>query len=72
MAAFDTTRTTYGAASFIGRIGALLNRVLQGVIVWNEARNARKSLNKLSDRALEDIGLSRADINAIAKGKPIF
>ncbi|MBD3802986.1 primosomal protein DnaI [Thioclava marina] len=29
---------------------------------WNDARVTRKALSKLSDRALEDIGLTRFDV----------
>ncbi len=33
---------------------------------WNDARMTRNALSKLSDRELDDIGLSRGDIEAIA------
>ncbi|WP_128254623.1 DUF1127 domain-containing protein [Falsirhodobacter deserti] len=34
----------------------------QAVRDWNDARVTRNALNKLSDRELNDIGLTRADI----------
>ncbi|MEP5152356.1 DUF1127 domain-containing protein [Planktotalea sp.] len=33
---------------------------------WNDARQTRNTLNKLTDRELEDIGLVRGDIEDIA------
>ena len=34
---------------------------------WNSARATRKSLGKLSDRELDDIGLCRGDIDTIGR-----
>lgn len=42
---------------FVGRIAA-----------WNDARVTRKALEALSDRELDDLGLNRGDIDAIATG----
>ena len=66
MAAFDTTRTTYGSLGLIGRIGALFTAATNAVVVWNDARATRKALSDLTDRELEDIGLSRSDIDGVA------
>lgn len=66
MAAFDTTRTAYGAPGLFGRIGAALNTVTAVVAGWNDARQTRNALGKLSDRELEDIGLVRGDIDDVA------
>lgn len=62
MAAIDTTRThhTNGIANPVGRIFA-------AVAAWYDARSTRNALSKLSDRELEDIGLSRCDIELIAR-----
>ena len=38
------------------------------VIAWNDRRSTRNSLNKLSERELDDIGLIRGDIDTIASG----
>ena len=67
MATFDTTRTTYGSASAASRFFALLNTVVAAVVAWNDARVTRNALSGLTDRELEDIGLSRADIDAVAE-----
>ena len=63
MAAFDTSRTTYGSAS---AVSSFISRTLTAVVAWNDARVTRNALASLSDRELEDIGLSRGDIDAVA------
>lgn len=37
------------------------------VASWNDARLTRKALSKLTDRELDDIGLTFADIDRIAR-----
>ena len=66
MALFDTTRTTYGTASAANRFFAALSTVIAAMIAWNDARVTRNALSGLTDRELEDIGLSRADIDNVA------
>lgn len=66
MATFDISRTTYGSASLAGRTGAFFGNLSATLIAWNDARVTRKSLNALTDRELEDIGLIRGDIDAVA------
>lgn len=72
MAAFDTTRTTYGSTGLFGRIGALYTNVLGTLASWNDARVTRNALTALSDRELEDIGLSRGDIDLVVERKAVF
>ncbi|MDE4132715.1 DUF1127 domain-containing protein [Phaeobacter sp. QD34_3] len=69
MAAFDTTRTTYGSTGLFGRIGGLLDNALASAVAWNDARATRNALSALSDRDLADIGMCRGDIDDIALGK---
>jgi uncharacterized protein YjiS (DUF1127 family) len=69
MAALDTTRTAYGSLSIAGRIGSTLTSMVGSVSTWNDGRLTRQSLNRLSDRELEDIGLVRGDIDQIASGR---
>jgi uncharacterized protein YjiS (DUF1127 family) len=38
------------------------------IAAWNDARVTRKALEALSDRELDDLGLNRGDIDAIANG----
>lgn len=65
MAAFDTTRTQFETVSLTGRIGRTFASVAAGFSAWNDARVTRSALASLSDRELEDIGLSRNDIETI-------
>jgi uncharacterized protein YjiS (DUF1127 family) len=65
MALFETTRSTDG----LGRRGFRTNpfATLAGALMqWNDARITRKALDALSDHELDDIGLCRGDIEAIA------
>lgn len=71
MAAFDTTRTTYGSTGLFGRIGNPFIAAASAVMAWNDARTSQKALSALSDRQLADIGLIRGDIEAISAGKPV-
>jgi len=64
MAAFDTTRTPTVLSS--GRIAGILSQLFGACATWNDARVTRASLSRLSARELEDIGLSRGDIDMVA------
>lgn len=72
MAAFDTTRTTYGSHAGTGRIGSLFTALVGKLVAWNDARVTRNALSGLSDRELDDIGLVRGDIDLVAEGKRFF
>ena len=70
MAALDTTRiATTGSFGLVGRIGAYFVSAVNAAIEWNDARVTRNALTVLSDRELDDIGLCRGDIDAIAEGR---
>ena len=69
MAAFDTTRTTYGSLNTASRIGSTFTAMIGAVSAWNDSRVTSNALNRLSNRELEDIGLARGDIDMIAHGK---
>lgn len=66
MATFDTSRTTYGSATATSRFLGKISGVVASVIAWNDARVTRNALASLSNRELEDIGLSRSDIDTVA------
>jgi uncharacterized protein YjiS (DUF1127 family) len=68
MAAFDTTRTTYGSLNVAGRISSKLASLVGTFTKWNDARMTKNALTRLSNRELEDIGLVRGDIDLIAHG----
>lgn len=63
MTAFDTNRPVSADAG----LRALFNRAARAVSIWNERRATRIALSRLSDRELDDIGLSRGDIDTIAR-----
>lgn len=69
MAIFDTTRTTYGSATTASRFFAFISAIVAKIIAWNDARVTRNALSGLTERELEDIGLTRADIETIAENK---
>jgi uncharacterized protein YjiS (DUF1127 family) len=61
MSAYDTNRTL--AQSGFAR---LATKLFVAIATWNDVRQTRNELAKLSDRELDDIGLSRGDIDRIA------
>lgn len=64
MTAIDIFRAP--AAAPASGIGARLRAALSS---WVETRTTREALNRLTDRELDDIGLCRADIERVARGR---
>lgn len=62
MAAYDILRPAVSGGHTPNLVARLLNRL----IAWNDTRVTHKALSALSDRELNDIGLTRADIDRIA------
>lgn len=62
MAVFEETRfapdVRRGGKTLAERYSALVG----AVAAWNDARLTRRALAELSERQLEDIGLSRGDV----------
>ncbi len=65
MAAFDTSRP-FAATGSASRIGTVFVNAFSAFAAWNDARMTRRSLEQLSDRELDDIGLNRGDIDVVA------
>ena len=65
MAAFDIYRANTPAAKS-GLNLSILTNLIGSVVAWNDERVTRKALSSLSTRELDDIGLTRGDIDAIA------
>ena len=61
MSVYETHR---GTSPFSGLFGSLVATFA----AWNDARITRRELNRLTDRELSDIGLSRGDIERVARG----
>ncbi|ABL73007.1 MULTISPECIES: DUF1127 domain-containing protein [Paracoccus] len=51
-----------------GGLGQVFARVTAMVTAWNDARITRRELSALTDRELTDIGLTRGDIERVARG----
>ena len=58
MATYDNAYTTANS----GRIGQVFAAIVAAIASWNDVRSTRNALRALSDRELDDIGLSRGDI----------
>lgn len=67
MALIDTHNPLMGPAAMAGRIGSLFVTAATAAVEWKEARATRKALSQLSDHELYDVGLTRADIDRIAR-----
>ncbi len=52
-------------ASANGAASGIVSRIASAIVAWNDARVTRNALAKLTDRELDDIGLSRGDIDFI-------
>lgn len=59
MSVYSTNRT-------INTRSSVFSGLFSAVAAWNDARVTRNALSRLTDRELDDIGLTRADIDAIA------
>lgn len=57
----DTFMPVYGR-TLGSELSTFTQRLVAAVISWNDERASRRALSKLTDRQLEDIGLSRFDI----------
>lgn len=47
------------------RFGGFFRAMVSAIAAWNDARVTRNALSRLSDRELDDIGLTRADIDTV-------
>ncbi|MCC1481810.1 DUF1127 domain-containing protein [Roseibaca sp. Y0-43] len=68
MTFYAESRNT-AAEVLAGFHGLSLGAMVATLKTWNEQRTTRAQLSALSDRELADIGLDRADIDAVAKGR---
>ena len=66
MTTYDVN-TSAGPSSHTGRTRSIFATLLAKVHAWNDARITRQTLNALDDRELDDIGLSRGDIERIVR-----
>jgi uncharacterized protein YjiS (DUF1127 family) len=64
---FNTAVRSYASTGAAPQKRGLLAAAIAAVSTWNDRRLTRKSLMALTDRELEDIGLHRSEIEAIAR-----
>lgn len=64
MAAIEVTRTRTVPANLFGQT---ITNLIATFATWSDARATRRALNSLSDRELDDIGLSRGDIDLVIR-----
>lgn len=62
MAALENTFMPVYSRTFGSELSTFAQRIVAAVISWNDNRVSRNALSQLTDRQLEDIGLSRFDI----------
>lgn len=67
MALIDLGRTRGHTSSFADRIRNRFVAALGALVDWNDTRRTRNVLAQLSSHELDDIGLSRGDIDVIAR-----
>lgn len=65
MANYDIARPVVAKSGFGASLKSLVPNLVSTIVAWNEARMTRNTLNALSDRELDDLGLSRGDIDAL-------
>jgi len=79
MATYENTRllvdgargSDLGIAHGAYRVATVVSDLAQSFSNWNSARKTRNELSKLSAHALEDIGLTHADIEAFSFGRKL-
>lgn len=66
MAALDTTHGAFASSGRQKTRVTFLSALMGSMRAWNEARLTRNALYELTDRELDDIGLTRSDIDYVA------
>ena len=63
MTDFTNVRPMTGAAEGL----SFVRRLIEAVAIWNDRRITREELYRLSDRELDDIGLTRSEIDGVVE-----
>jgi len=69
MATFETSRPAPFGAVTVYRAIAAVSSFVEALVEWNNARATQKALSRLSALELNDIGLTRADVEAMTTGR---
>ena len=65
MALFDASRPVVATPGIGARLQSTFTRIASLFIEWNEQRITRNELAKLSEHQLDDLGLTRGDIETL-------
>lgn len=65
MVIYEHSRVLSTGGSLLGHVSELAYRIAAAVADWRGRRSTRKALSRLSDEQLDDIGLTRADIDTL-------
>ncbi|MGI9390609.1 MAG: DUF1127 domain-containing protein [Boseongicola sp.] len=65
MALLDFTRSPSRSVAAADQYHSFVSTSIAAFAAWNDTRRTRNSLNQLSAHELEDIGLSRGDVDHI-------
>ena len=67
MALLDYTRSPSRSVAAADQYHSFVSTSIAAFAAWNDSRRTRNSLNQLSNRELDDIGLTRGDVDTIAR-----
>lgn len=67
MATLDINRHATSLPGVSTRLGSAIDRAYARYVAWNSARTNRNVLSRLSAAELDDIGLSAADLERVAR-----
>ncbi|SIS81760.1 protein of unknown function [Roseivivax lentus] len=67
MTLLDSHNPLMGPAGMASRIGSVFVTATSVASDWNQRRVTRRKLSQLTDRELDDVGLTRADIERVAR-----
>lgn len=65
MALFDMSRPVDANHGFGARLTNTFTGLVGTFAAWNDTRVTRNALSRLSDHELDDLGLTRADIDSM-------
>ena len=65
MATYDNTRSMVDGHPFGARLIYRMTTVFGKLADWNDARVTRNALSRLSNHELDDLGLTRGDIETM-------
>jgi uncharacterized protein YjiS (DUF1127 family) len=68
MSTIYDSRELRRATASIGGISSIVRAIWQSIQEWRERQRTRNALEDLSDKELHDIGITRGEIDFVARG----